>query len=143
MERPLSTDPIRTRGRFKRTDIEAEARHVAAVLRAALTGPPDSPAAWVGAAEALNCTVKTGRIVSDPASPGHYHAPSGTMIYDPRKPAAVVCRLFAHELAHHYLAHRRSGERLAGTWERWDDDRRSVQHRIAQRVEEMMVGELE
>lgn len=138
MDRPLATDPIKLRGRFTRTDIEAEARHVAAVLHAALTGPSDSPAAWVGAAEALGCVVRQGRI--EDAGPGHYHAPSSTMIYDPRKPAAVVCRLFAHELAHHYLAHRRAGARLSGTWERWDDNRTTVQHRIALRVEEIMIG---
>lgn len=140
MDHSFADDPIILKGRYSKVDVEGDARKAARIIRSVLTGPVDSPRAWADAAEALGCKVIPGR--SGDGAPGHYYGHCNTMVYDPRHPAAMVCRFFAHELTHHVLV-TWPGSVYRKGWERWDDDRNTVQHRVATLAETMLIEGLE
>ncbi len=135
MSRKLSADPIRIKGPYPDERIEEDARKVARAINSVLEGPRDKVRTWADAAEALGCEVIQGRVAG--GGPAHYHGATGTMVYNPRYPAEEVIKFFKHELAHHVLV-KWPRSRFSAGWERYDDNRKSVQHRIAERVEELL-----
>jgi hypothetical protein len=140
MNRPLSDDPIRLRKRKTRAEAIEDARKVARVIESHLKGSRDLVRTWADAAEALGCIVKVGR--DSRGGPGFYIPKDSTMVYDARYSADVVVRLFAHELAHHVLA-QWPGSTYRRGWERYDDDRNTYQHWVADYAEFMLLGEFD
>jgi hypothetical protein len=144
MNRQPSANLFRLRRRLTDEQVAAIARSIANAIRAQATGPLDDPKTWTDAAYRLGCKVRTYR--HDPAvGPGYYdaNAPGGpTLYYESTLNAPAACRRVIHELAHHVQATWPGTRFRKAAPERYDDDRQTVQHRVAQRVEEIMVGDL-
>jgi len=106
-------------------------------IRGAAKGPKDDVSTWIKAARELGATVIRG--TTKEGDPGLYNPKTAQIIYDPRSDEATLCRRIVHELAHHVQATYRIGGIRRGV-ERYDDDRETLQHRIARRVEEILLG---
>jgi hypothetical protein len=123
-------------------EIYSTARHVAGQILAQVSPTADkyAPQTWIDAADRLGCRVF--RLRGDSSGEGHYdfHAPGGPSIFYMHQPDDhpywVCCRI-VHELAHHWLVSER-GSNFPKAWERYDDNRETVQHRIARMVEDFV-----
>ena len=133
----LSDDPIRLAPPATQTEIDGRARAVAAIIRSVATGPMTDIYVCVKAARELGATVIKGRTSGD--DPGLYDPKTARIIYDPRSDETECCRRIIHELAHHVQATYRIGAIRRGV-ERYNDNRETLQHRIARRVEEILLG---
>ena len=133
-------DPIRLKKALGEPDIEAQARHVASVIRSAIPHGADwpDPTTWARVAYALG--VNGVYALGDGEDlPGFYDWQNREIIYNPDTDDDAICRRIIHELAHDVQAHRRVGPLRYGL-ERYDGDRSTVQQRVCCRVEELMLG---
>lgn len=133
----LSDDPIVLAPPPTSTEIDGRARAVVAVIRGVARGPKDEAATWIKAARELGASVIRG--TTKDGDPGLYNPKTAQIIYDPRSDELTICRRIVHELAHHVQATYRIGAIRRGV-ERYDDNRETLQHRIARRVEEILLG---
>lgn len=116
------------------------ARSVARSLLSELEGDPTDLDAWraLGKAQGLKLFGFYGK-PHDP--PGYYDGKEGVVFYNIKAPREARRLYLIHELAHHVLATWPGSKFPREALERYDDNRQSVQHRVARRVE-TMVGEL-
>jgi hypothetical protein len=136
----LEDDPIVLAPRASDAEVNARARQVVAIINSAKNGPKDEAATWIKAARELNATVVKGTTKGD--DPGLYwrrKSGEGIIVYDPRADEAEICRRIVHELAHHVQSTYKISALRNGI-ERYNDDRETLQHRIARRVEEILLG---
>ena len=130
---------VRTRRRVSAETVETSARSVARVLLAKAEGPVDEPPTWLVVAKALGVRV-LGFYGLPGDGPGYYEAATQTVYYNLRAPKSERARYIVHELAHRILATWPGGGCQRVALERYDDDRQTVQHRVARRVEEIVLG---
>lgn len=134
---------LRLRGRVSQKAIDAAAHLVADDLRRELLGSPQSPQTWQAVARQRGIDLVFHH--SPDADRGIYYpeGPGGrpVILAYASLPPALLCRVLVHELAHDVLEAWQP-PRLPGMAdaERYDDDRQTVQHRVARRVEELLVG---
>ena len=72
--------------------------------------------------------------------PGFYNWKNSTIYYNKEASALDCIRYIIHELAHHIVAQWRWAPLRSGI-ERYDGNRQTAQHRIARRVEVLVMGE--
>ena len=101
----------------------------------------DNPQTWIDVSRELGATVHkmADNDERKGESHGYYDWHSKKIIYDPDWDEWTVCGTLCHELTHHLICHSRIGAIRSGV-ERYDDDRETLQHRIARRVEEILLG---
>lgn len=134
--RLFASDPIRLRRALGQPEIEALARRCARQIRRELTGPTDSLRTWTDTARALGARVCP--LSEDNPGPGYYDVEDEVIYVNVYSDEATVCRRLVHELAHHVLIHFKIRPRRRAE-ERYDDDRQTLEHRIARRVEELLL----
>jgi hypothetical protein len=130
------------KSRYTESDIETIAASVVRIINQSLAGRDKYEiSSWLLACESLEA--KARRVIPNGKESGWYHPPTRTIYYHTENTPHQRIRIFAHELAHHVqcimpflLA---SQTRL----ERYDDNYQSVQHRVAQRVETLILGEID
>lgn len=113
-------------------------RQIAATMK---NRPRDIAQTWVDSANALGATVH--KMADDDEnkgkSIGYYCWRTKRIIYDPSWDEWTICHTLCHELTHHLICHSGSGSIRNGI-ERFDDNRETLQHRIARKVQEIMLG---
>ena len=136
----FANDPVRLRKALGKPDIEAQARAVASVISSVvpLGADPSDPNTWARAAYALGVN-HVFALDDDEEDTGIYDWYNREIFYNPNADEDAICRRIVHELAHDVQAHRKVGALRYGE-ERYDGDRKSVQHRVACRVEELLLG---
>lgn len=135
-------DRIHLAKALSKREIDSEARGLARQIKGAMGKLPlDSPSSWITTARELGAQVHP-MSDDDPRKGlehGYYCWNSRQIIYDQDWDEWTVCHTLCHELAHHLICHRRVGA-IRGGIERFDDDRETLQHRIARRVQEILLG---
>ncbi len=135
-------DRIHLAKALSKPEVDDLARGVARQMRASMEKrSPDTVEAYVHAARVLGATIHKmqGDDKHKGQDHGYYCWRTKRIIYDPDWDEWTVIHTLCHELAHHVLCHHRAGA-IRGGVERYDDDRETLQHRIARRVEEILLG---
>ena len=135
--RLFAADAIRLRRALGQPDVEALAHRCARQIRRELTGPTDSLATWCDTARALGAQVCP--LSEDEPGPGYYDVEQEKIFVNVYTDEATLSRRVVHELAHHVLIRFKIRPRRRAE-ERYDDDRQTLEHRIARRVEELLLG---
>lgn len=137
----FADDPVRLKKALGKPDINAQAGAVAAVIKAAVPAGADwsDPNTWAKAAYAQGVN-GVYALADGEELPGCYDWYNREIFYNPNTDDDAICRRIIHELAHDIQAHRRVGQLRYGI-ERYDGDRRSVQHLVACVVEVLLLGE--
>jgi Zn-dependent peptidase ImmA (M78 family) len=131
--------PLSSPRRVRREEIELVAQGAARVILSHTEGSLLEVETWILAARTLGAQVKAFR--SRSGAPGFYKGGQQPAIYynlEASTPDRIRC--LVHELAHHVLATWPDTAFPRTSCECYDDDRQSVQHRIARRVEEILLG---
>ena len=128
------------RARLPKVSVEEIAPGIARQILSQLEGPRDEVSTWVKAAEALGAVVY-GFYGQPGDGPGFYDGRRGIICYNLCASKEKRIRYLLHEIAHHALATWPGSRFPRIALERYDDDRQSVQHRVARRVEEILLGE--
>ena len=120
------------------TDI---AQSVARVIHSHLEGNLLTADSWIVAARALGARVQAFRY--DTSVQGFYRggAIQPVIYYNIAAPEHEKIRTIVHELAHHILATWPETVFPRTSWEYYQGDRQTTQHRIARLVEELLLGE--
>jgi hypothetical protein len=133
--------------RFTNDDIEVIAKSVVRIIRAGLAKhqdtsmpPIENLAAWATAARELGARLV--RFFGKEGDGVGYCDPKHAIIYYDCLESDHDCiRYIAHELAHHVQIVMPRGMAPITGLERYDDNRQSVQHRVARRAEILLLGE--
>ncbi len=142
----LFDDPARFRlaKRLSRQDVKEQSRWVIrtilwALAEAGRNAPSDRNkiAAWIAAAKALGASVQ--ELAEGDRDQVMYDWVTRTIFFDPEQDDWTICKQICHELAHHVICHHHGGQIRHGI-ERYDDNRESLQHRIAREVELYFFG---
>jgi hypothetical protein len=129
---PFSDDPIRISPPIPAPEVEGLAQTCARIIKAAHKGELWDVDAWKATARALG--TKVLRLKTGDTGPGYYCAGSKTIFLHPKAEDWDLARRIVHELAHHVLLEYNLRPRRRPV-ERFDDNRQTLEHRIAQRVE--------
>jgi Zn-dependent peptidase ImmA (M78 family) len=129
--------------RIKKTPITEEtidsmARTVARVIRRHVEGDESNVQTWINAAQGLQARV--WRYNGQPNEPGYYDGATMSIFYNMNAPTEECIRYIIHELGHHVLTILPSSNYKRSALERYADDRNTVQHRVARKVEEIVLG---
>ena len=131
--------PLTSR-RVRVEEIELVAQRVARVILSHVEGSLLLVETWTSAARTLGAQVKAFR--SRSGAPGFYQGGQQPVIYyNMEAPTPDRIRYIVHELAHHVLATWPDTAFPRTSCECFDDDRQTVQHRIARRVEDVLLEE--
>lgn len=134
----FANHPIRLKKALGKPEIEALARQCVRQIKKEHTGPIDSADAWIETAKALGAEVY--ELDDDEPGPGYYDVEDREIYVNVYTDEWTLCRRIVHELAHHVLIHFKIRPRRRAS-ERYDDDRQTLEHKIARRVEEILLGE--
>lgn len=135
-------DRIHLAKALSKPEVDSLARGYSRKIQGAMKKRPiDDMNSWVEASVALGATVH--KMADDDKnkgeSLGYYCWRSKRIIYDPDWDEWTICHTLCHELTHHLICHAGEGA-IRGGIERFDDHRETLQHRIARRVQEIMLG---
>lgn len=135
---------LRTKAADTAVTVDVMAGTVARILKRHVeeNGEITDPQAWIKAAHYLGVKVYRYRDKGKAASGGYYVSDAkhgGAIFYNSCAPPYTVCRRICHELAHALLVEW-TGSGLRRTRpEQYDDDRDTLQHQVARRVEEILL----
>lgn len=132
------------RSRLTDNEITEIARGVMRTLLSKLEGSPDDLRSWVNLARSLG--IKLFGYYGEPGDPPGYYDGSGEVpciFYNLSAPKLLRMFYIIHELAHHVLVAWPGSAFPRAALERYDDDRKSVQHRVACRVEDLVQEHIE
>lgn len=121
-------------------EVENGARIAAATIDAVTVGDRALVSTWVKSARELGASVMSFRSTKGlDHDPGFYDWRTQRIFYNRAAPTDKCIRYIVHELAHHVVAQWRFSQLRSGV-ERYDGNRQTLQHRIARRVEEILLG---
>ncbi len=139
---PMGDDPIRLHPSTQEK-IDTHAALIVATIRRAVRqqGPIDQLKTWVLAAKELKYGVQRMKARKGDVELGLYDHITRTIFYNGAAPKDKCIRYIAHELAHGVGIDLKGSRMPMTPMERFDDDRESFQHKVARRVEEILLGE--
>ena len=127
------------------SEIRKYAKGVVTVLERHLAGDPMVIASWPPVAKDLGCRVFYSCVIG--GGPGHYVRPSerndcGLIFINRAYTNYHQCHTFAHEIAHHVLAHEVSDSLFDNRprVEQYRDDDTDCHHMIAKDVQRIIFG---
>ncbi len=135
-------DRIHLAKALSKPEVDSVARGYARKIKGVMGKlPADDFASWIHAARELGAKVHP--MADDDEmkgqGQGYYDWRTKQIVYDPDWDEWTLCHVLCHELVHHLICHNRVGAIRNGV-ERYDDHRESLQHRIARRVQEILLG---
>ena len=134
----FGNDKIKVAQAWGKPDVQEYSRWVRRAIQSALGGRDTSKASsWVAAARELGASVLP--LAEEDRDQVMYNWTTREIFYDPDQDEWTICRQICHELAHHVLCYHHGGQIRNGI-ERYDDNRESLQHRIAKEVELYFFG---
>jgi hypothetical protein len=127
--------------RYTQQDIDDIARSVVRIIKSNMPKGADFSVLdnWVTACSNLKTNVKVFYNKTD--EPGYYDPASNTVYLHHELDEYVAIRIICHELAHHVQVIMPFMLASQTRLERYDDEKNSVQHRVARRVEEIILGD--